>query len=140
MKTSSFTDLLSNNYSNINMNMDDFGDANVIQNQESVPKFKSVTPPSLPLENSQTSSYFPFTSSTFSPTEFLNSSLFLSSPNIFASPTIEAFAGHSFNNKEDEKNFSEFSFQTQTKTSSPSQAVSNFYLFDHLTLKTNIIF
>ncbi|KAL1352820.1 hypothetical protein HN51_016799 [Arachis hypogaea] len=122
MKTSSFTDLLSNNYSNINMNMDDFGDANVIQNQESVPKFKSVTPPSLPLENSQTSSYFPFTSSTFSPTEFLNSSLFLSSPNIFASPTIEAFAGHSFNNKEDEKNFSEFSFQTQTKTSSPSQA------------------
>ncbi|MED6125056.1 hypothetical protein PIB30_064839 [Stylosanthes scabra] len=102
------------------MNMDDFGDVNVNRNQDSVPKFKSVTPPSLPLSTSQTtSSYLPFTSSPFSPTEFLNSSLFLSSPNIFASPTIEAFAGHGFNNKEDKKNFSEFSFQTQTKTSSP---------------------
>ncbi|XP_047152129.1 probable WRKY transcription factor 33 isoform X1 [Vigna umbellata] len=96
-----------------------------------VPKFKSAQPPSLPLSPSppSPSSYLPF-SSAFSPSEFFNSSLFLPSPNIFASPTTEALAAQTFNwrngsgeeeqqrDKEDEKNYSDFSFQTQIQSSS----------------------
>ncbi|QCE12046.1 WRKY transcription factor 33 [Vigna unguiculata] len=95
-----------------------------------VPKFKSVQPPSLPLSPSPASpsSYLAF-SSAFSPSEFFNPSLFLPSPKIFASPTTEALAAQTFNcsgeeqqqqqrHKEDEKNFSDFSFQTQIQSSS----------------------
>ncbi|KHN29552.1 probable WRKY transcription factor 33 [Glycine soja] len=95
-----------------------------------VPKFKSVQPPSLLFSPSSISpsSYFNF-SSAFSPSEFLNSPLFFPSPNIFASPTTEALVGQSFNwrngsgeeqqrGKEDEKNSSDFSFQTQIQSSS----------------------
>lgn len=97
------------------------------------PKFKSAQPPSLsPISPS---SYLPF-SSTFSPTDFLISPFFLSSPNVFASPTTEDFASQSFNNwknslgegdKEDEKNISDFSFQTQTKSASDFQSSSNLF-------------
>ncbi|TKY65744.1 WRKY transcription factor 33 [Spatholobus suberectus] len=95
-----------------------------------VPKFKSAQPPSLPLSPSpiSPSSYLAF-SSAFSPSEFLNSPLFLTSPNIFASPTTEALVSQSFNwrnssgeeqqrDKEHEKNYSDFSFQTQIQSSS----------------------
>ncbi|KAL2958114.1 hypothetical protein AAZX31_18G190000 [Glycine max] len=92
-------------------------------------KFKSVQPPSLPLSPSpiSPSSYLNF-SSAFSPSELLNSPLFFPSPNIFASPTTEALVGQSFNwrngsgeeqqrGKEDEKNYSDFSFQSQIQSS-----------------------
>nr|QXR38077.1 WRKY33 [Caragana korshinskii] len=103
------------------------------------PKFKSVQPPSLPLSSSPISpSCYSAFSSGFSPTEFLISPLFLSSPNVFASPTIDAFAGQSFNwknssgedqqnDKEDEKNYSDFSFQTQTKPASDFQSSSGMF-------------
>ncbi|XP_054783891.1 probable WRKY transcription factor 33 isoform X2 [Prosopis cineraria] len=89
--TTSFTELLS---------MDDRWPSSEI------PKFKSTPPPSLPLSPSplSPSSYLPF-----SPTQFLSSPLFSSSPNVL--PSAETF-----NNKEDEeKPFSDFSFQTQSK-------------------------
>ncbi|XP_027352741.1 probable WRKY transcription factor 33 isoform X2 [Abrus precatorius] len=133
----SFTDLLSNNNNNnTNMTMDDHNNWGTSQfNHEvglelDVPKFKSVQPPSLPVSPSpiSPSSYLAF-SSGFSPSEFLNSPLFLPSPSILASPTTEAFAGQTFNwrnssgeeqqpDKEDEKNFTDFSFQTQIQSSS----------------------
>ncbi|XP_058737106.1 WRKY transcription factor WRKY24-like [Vicia villosa] len=103
-----------------------------------VPKFKSVQPPSLPLSQSPVSSSFhlPF-SSTFSPADFLISPFFLSSPNVFASPTTEAFANQSFNwnkeqdqqggDKKDEKSFSDFSFPTQTKHEPVFQSSSNMF-------------
>nr|AFK44815.1 unknown [Medicago truncatula] len=102
------------------------------------PKFKSVQPPSLPLSSSP-SFHLPF-SSTFSPTDFLISPFFLSSPNVFASPTTEAFANQSFNwnknslgeeeqqgDKKDEKNLSDFSFPTQTKPESVFQSSTNMF-------------
>ncbi|KAK7339989.1 hypothetical protein VNO77_20680 [Canavalia gladiata] len=139
MRTS-FTDLLSNNNnnSNSNMTMDDLNNKwgtsqlnhHQVGGELDVPKFKSVQPPSLPLSPSpiSPSSYLAFPSG-FSPREFLNSPLFLPSPNTFASPTTtEAFAGQTFNwmnssdeqkhDKEDEKNHSDFSFQTQIQSSS----------------------
>ncbi|XP_061362112.1 probable WRKY transcription factor 33 isoform X2 [Gastrolobium bilobum] len=147
MRTS-FTDLLSNhNNSNNNSNMtmdDDYWETSELKTDHQVgldvvPKFKSVQPPSLPLSPSpiSPSSYFAFTSA-LSPTEFLNSSLFLSSPNIFASPTTEAFAGQCLNwrnssgedqqhDKEYEKNYSDFSFQTQTKPASVLQSSTSMF-------------
>nr|QFI57410.1 WRKY15 [Glycyrrhiza glabra] len=145
MKTSSFTN--NNNNSSNMMTMDDDHHQNNWTTFEhnhqqvglDVPKFKSVQPPSLPLSPSpiSPSSYFTSFSSGFSPTEFFNSPLFLSSPNAFASPTSEAFAGQSFNwknssgedqqqgDKEDEKNYSDFSFQTQTKPTPVFQSSSS---------------
>jgi len=52
------------------------------------PKFKSVQPPSLPLSSSP-SFHLPF-SSTFSPTDFLISPFFLTSPNV-KFPTLFMF-------------------------------------------------
>lgn len=76
----------------------------------------------------------------------------------FASPTSEAFAGQSFNwknssgedqqqgDKEDEKNYSDFSFQTQTKptpvfqsSSSMSQVVSTILAFNFFGLENKYI-
>lgn len=91
MKTSSFTNNNNNNSSNM-MTMDDDHHQNNWTTFEhnhqqvglDVPKFKSVQPPSLPLSPSpiSPSSYFASFSSGFSPTEFFNSPLFLSSPNV----------------------------------------------------------
>ncbi|KAK7395031.1 hypothetical protein VNO78_15573 [Psophocarpus tetragonolobus] len=130
-----FTHLVSNNNNNSNMTMGDFnnwGASELNHNQVGldVPKFKSAQPPSLPLSPSPVSpsSYLAF-SSAFSPSEFLNSPLFFASPNIFASPTTEALVSQSFNwrnssgeeqqcDKEDEKNYSDFSFHSQIQSSS----------------------
>ncbi|RDY02486.1 putative WRKY transcription factor 33 [Mucuna pruriens] len=132
MRTS-FTHLLSNNSSNMTIgDHNNWGTSELShhQNELDVPKFKSAQPPSLPLSPSpiSPSSYLSF-SSAFSPSEFLSSPLFLPSPNIFASPTTEALVSQSFNwrngsgqeqqrDKEDEKNYSDFSFQTQIQSSS----------------------
>ncbi|KAJ7961147.1 WRKY transcription factor [Quillaja saponaria] len=124
----SFTDLLSNS----NINMDDknwgFSDYKTERFGLEIPKFKSVSPPPIPISPT------PFTPSSYlsmppglSPTDFLNSSLFLSSPNIFTSPTTGSFPGQGFNwmtsssenqqtdQKGNEKSHPDFSFQTQAK-------------------------
>ncbi|KAK4268498.1 hypothetical protein QN277_025149 [Acacia crassicarpa] len=112
--TSSFTELLS---------MDDRWLSSSSSPSE-IPKFKSTPPPSLPLSPSplSPSSYFAFSSSGFSPTQFLASPLFLQSPNVF--PSTETL-----NNKEEEqKPFFDFSFQTQqSKPSSFSEYSSTMF-------------
>ncbi|XP_010931316.3 WRKY transcription factor WRKY24 [Elaeis guineensis] len=88
------------------------------------PKFKSMTPPSLPISPApiSPSSYFAILPS-LSPTEFLDSSVLLSS-NILQSPTIGTSPAQMFDwrgpaasyqqgIKEENKGYSELSFQTQ---------------------------
>ncbi|XP_057442193.1 WRKY transcription factor WRKY24-like isoform X2 [Lotus japonicus] len=91
-----------------------------------VPKFKSTPPPSLPLSPPtifSPSSYFAIPPG-LSPAELLDSPVLLNSSNILPSPTTGAFAAQSFNwksssggnqqvVKEEDKSFSNFSFQTQ---------------------------
>ncbi|WJX82243.1 hypothetical protein P8452_65026 [Trifolium repens] len=128
-ETSELNNNNNNNNYNHNHSLVEFND---------VPKFKSVQPPSLPISQSP-SFHLPF-SSTFSPSDFLISPFFLSSPNVFASPTTEAFANQSFNwnknslgeeeqqgDKKDEKNYSDFSFPTQTKPESVLQSSSDMF-------------
>ncbi|XP_028767554.1 probable WRKY transcription factor 33 [Neltuma alba] len=105
--TTSFTELLS---------MDDRWTSSEI------PKFKSTPPPSLPLSPSplSPSSYLSFPSG-FSPTQFLSSPLFLSSPN--GLPSTETFD----NKEEQQKPFSDFSFQTQSKPLSFSEYSSSMF-------------
>ncbi|KAK3022272.1 hypothetical protein RJ639_045379 [Escallonia herrerae] len=91
-----------------------------------VPKFKSIPPPSLPLSPPAVSpsSYFAIPPG-LSPAELLDSPVLLSSSHILPSPTtgsfpFQAFNWKSFNNhqegiKQEEKNYSDFSFQTQTR-------------------------
>ncbi|KAJ7950062.1 WRKY transcription factor [Quillaja saponaria] len=136
----SFTDLLSNNSINMDDNNWGFSDLKTDRFGLDIPKFKSVPPPSLPLSPNpiSPSSYLSITPS-LSPTEFLNSSLFLSSPNIFASPTTGKFADQNFNwltnssenqqgdPKGEDKNYSDFSFQTQAKPASIFQSSSTMF-------------
>ncbi|CAI9770760.1 unnamed protein product [Fraxinus pennsylvanica] len=84
-----------------------------------VPKFKSFPPPSLPISPS---SYFAIPPG-LSPAELLDSPVLLSASNILPSPTTGTFPFQSFNWKsnstttqqqQDVKNYSEFSFRTQT--------------------------
>ncbi|KAI4356090.1 hypothetical protein L6164_000138 [Bauhinia variegata] len=131
MATTSFADLLSNN--NLTMDHNSWGSAvSEFKNDDRVgneiPKFASLplSPPPI-----SPSFYLGFSSGS-SPTDFLSSSTFLSSPNILASPTTEAFAGQSFDwinnsssenqerNQKEETNYSELSFQSQTKPESSS--------------------
>ncbi|XP_062014963.1 WRKY transcription factor WRKY24-like [Rosa rugosa] len=97
-----------------------------------VPKFKSLPPPQLPISPPSVvspSSYFAIPPG-MSPAELLDSPVLLSSSNILPSPTTGSFAAQAFNNwrtnsgsgtnnnrsvKEEHKNYSDFSFQTQTR-------------------------
>ncbi|CAN0927895.1 Probable WRKY transcription factor 33 [Linum grandiflorum] len=99
------------------------------------PKFKSFPPPSLPLSPPPTSpsSYFAFPPG-LSPSDLLDSPvLFSSATNLLPSPTTGAFAGQSFNWRndfsasaaseiqqkgKDETTHSDFSFQPQTRPNS----------------------
>ncbi|EEF35722.1 transcription factor, putative [Ricinus communis] len=141
---SSFTDLLSsgninskdNNMDNINVGWGLFDHGNGID----IPKFKSFPPPSLPLSPPPVSpsSYFAIPPAGLSPTDFLDSPVLFSTSNVVPSPTTGTFAGQTFNwrsnisndnqrgFKGDEKTYSDFSFQTQTRpllasSSSPSE-------------------
>ncbi|XP_050244065.1 probable WRKY transcription factor 33 [Quercus robur] len=126
----SFTDLLSNN-----KNMDQeselrwgLSDLKSDRNGNEIPKFKSLPPPSLPLSPPplSPSSYLAFPTG-LSPNEFLMSPLFGSNYNNLPSPTTGAFASQALNwmnnsgdnqqlgMKLEEKTFSDFSFQPQTK-------------------------
>ncbi|KAJ0983840.1 hypothetical protein J5N97_002196 [Dioscorea zingiberensis] len=83
-----------------------------------LPKFKSITPPSLPLSPPpiSPSSYFSIPSG-LSPAELLDSPVFLSS-NFFQSPTTGSYPSQAFNYqqgiKDEAKHYSDFSFQIQT--------------------------
>ncbi|KAK7294785.1 hypothetical protein RJT34_17681 [Clitoria ternatea] len=147
----SFSDLLSNNNNNTNtsdnnMNMDLHSNWEASEfNHHQVGLDVPISP----------SSYLAFASG-FSATEFFNSSMFLPSPNIFAPPTTEAFAGQSFNwrnnsgeekqhDKEDQKNHSDFSFQTQIHSSSSMYEVQeplkkqDMWKFNEPTKQTNFL-
>ncbi|KAI9118990.1 hypothetical protein K1719_009665 [Acacia pycnantha] len=97
-----------------------------------VPKFKSTPPPSLPLSppTISPSSYFSIPAR-LSPTELLDSPVLLNASNILPSPTTRAFSAQNYNwktssgqnlqnIKEEDKNFSSFSFQPQPRPSLPS--------------------
>eukprot|EP00257_Ricinus_communis_P027046 XP_025014460.1 probable WRKY transcription factor 33 [Ricinus communis] len=144
---SSFTDLLSsgninskdNNMDNINVGWGLFDHGNGID----IPKFKSFPPPSLPLSPPPVSpsSYFAIPPAGLSPTDFLDSPVLFSTSNVVPSPTTGTFAGQTFNwrsnisndnqrgFKGDEKTYSDFSFQTQTRpllaSSSSSSSLSS---------------
>ncbi|WOK96687.1 WRKY transcription factor WRKY24 [Canna indica] len=77
-----------------------------------VPKFKSVTPPSLPLSPPpiSPSSYFAIPAG-LSPTDFLDSPVLFTS-GIIPSPTTGSFPSQASKDYED-KSFNEFSFRTQ---------------------------
>lgn len=95
-----------------------------------VPKFKSIPPPSLPLSPPPVSpsSYFAIPAG-LSPAELLDSPVLLASSNLLASPTTGSFPFQSFNwkshlssnqeqsIKQENKNYSDFSFPTQTRPS-----------------------
>ncbi|CAN6693109.1 unnamed protein product [Malus baccata var. baccata] len=89
-----------------------------------VPKFKSLPPPSLPISppSISPSSYFAIPPG-LSPAELLDSPVLLNTSNILPSPTTGSFAAHGAFNwknnqqnvKEESKNYSDFSFQTQAR-------------------------
>ncbi|KAI4305373.1 hypothetical protein L6164_028743 [Bauhinia variegata] len=97
-----------------------------------VPKFKSISPPSLPLSPPaiSPSSYFAIPAG-LSPAELLDSPVLLNASNILPSPTTGAFAAQALNwknnseanqqrIKEEDKNFSSFSFQPHPRPPAPS--------------------
>ncbi|KAH0662424.1 double WRKY type transfactor [Solanum tuberosum] len=129
--TTSFTDLLaSDDYPTKGL-----GDRIAERTGSGVPKFKSLPPPSLPLSPPpfSPSSYFAIPPG-LSPTELLDSPVLLSSSNLLPSPTTGSFPSHAFNwkssshqdVKQEDKNYSDFSFQPQVGTAaSISQSQTN---------------
>ncbi|KAG4955030.1 hypothetical protein AAZX31_14G185300 [Glycine max] len=110
-----------------------------------VPKFKSTPPPSLPLSPPpiSPSSYFAIPPG-LSPAELLDSPVLLNSSNILPSPTTGAFVAQSFNwksssggnqqiVKEEDKSFSNFSFQTRSGPPASSTAT---YQSSNVTVQT----
>ncbi|KAG1339007.1 WRKY transcription factor WRKY24 [Cocos nucifera] len=92
-----------------------------------IPKFKSIPPPSLPISPPpiSPSSYFAIPAG-LSPAELLDSPVLLSSSNILPSPTTGTFPSQAFNwkinsanprqgIKEENRAYSDFSFQPHTK-------------------------
>ncbi|KAI8523494.1 hypothetical protein RHMOL_Rhmol13G0078200 [Rhododendron molle] len=110
------------------------------RNGSAIPKFKSITPPSLPLSPPPVSpsSYFAIPPG-LSPAELLDSPVLFSTSNILPSPTTGTFPSQAFNwkpnssnnnqqvgIKQEQKNYSDFSFPTQTRppTSSSTSFLS----------------
>ncbi|XP_059626415.1 WRKY transcription factor WRKY24-like [Cornus florida] len=99
-----------------------------------IPKFKSIPPPSLPISPPAVSpsSYFAIPLG-LSPAELLDSPVLLSSSSILPSPTTGAFPFQSFNWKSNsnnhhqslkqEENYSDFSFQPQTRPPTSSTTI-----------------
>ncbi|XWS60018.1 hypothetical protein CRYUN_Cryun08bG0172300 [Craigia yunnanensis] len=106
-----------------------------------IQKFKSLAPSSLPIFPTTVSPpYLATPPASFSPTDFLDSSVLFSTSSIFPSPTTGAFSGQTLNwrsnsndnqqgNKGEHNNFFDFSFQPQprhsTTSSSTFQSSSN---------------
>ncbi|KAK9159215.1 hypothetical protein Scep_005789 [Stephania cephalantha] len=131
MNSSSFSDLL-NNGEDENRGNRGGGLSERISDRiggSGVPKFKSIPPPSLPISPPalSPSSYFAIPPG-LSPAELLDSPVLLSASNILPSPTTGTFPAQTFNwrgnsggfqqsIKQEDKNYSEFSFQTHQKQS-----------------------
>ncbi|KAI5663157.1 hypothetical protein M9H77_22480 [Catharanthus roseus] len=122
----SFIDLLSsnnreefmnsnNNRSSSNSNSNSFGWGGFPRTDNQVPKFKSFPPSSLPISPSPVSpsSYLSFPPS-LSPSVLLDSPVLFGNSNALPSPTTGTFAGLG-TKEDDEKKYSEFSFQSQTR-------------------------
>ncbi|KAK9289654.1 hypothetical protein L1049_007812 [Liquidambar formosana] len=130
LTTSSFTDLLASNIEDLGSNDHSWGIQDRVlmdRTGSEMPKFKSLPPPSLPISPPpiSPSSYLTFPTG-LSLSELLDSPAFVSSSNILPSPTTGSFAGQAFNwkgyssdyqqsIKEEERNYSSFSFQPQTR-------------------------
>ncbi|XP_059430731.1 WRKY transcription factor WRKY24-like [Corylus avellana] len=134
--TTSFSDLLassyddeSNNNNNNTENKQFRGLSERIAERmgSGVPKFKSIPPPSLPISPPAVSpsSYFAIPAG-MSPAELLDSPVLLNSCNILPSPTTGTFPAQGFqwksnsdnnrqNVKQEDKNYSDFSFRTQNR-------------------------
>ncbi|KAJ4719120.1 WRKY transcription factor [Melia azedarach] len=141
MTTTSFTDLLASpspaefGGSNNNTTSRGLSDRIAERTGSGVPKFKSIQPPSLPISPPlfSPSSYFAIPPG-LSPAELLDSPVLLNTSNILPSPTTGSFPSHAFNwknnssgnqlnLKQEDKNQSDFSFQTQTRPNSTSSSV-----------------
>nr|UVI62161.1 WRKY transcription factor [Rehmannia glutinosa] len=122
----SFTDLLESN-NNKQEEEDEESKSNSFshgwinsQNIE-IPKYKSFSPASLPISPSPVSpsSYLSFPPG-LSPSILLDSPVLFSSANALPSPTTGNFAG--LPSKEEDRRFSDFSFQSQTRPSNSSSS------------------
>jgi WRKY transcription factor 33 len=144
--STSFSDLLASSYddesnNNVNTNTQNkqfrgLSDRIADRTGSGVPKFKSITPPSLPISPPAVSpsSYFAIPAG-MSPAELLDSPVLLNSCNILPSPTTGTFPSQGFewksnsgnnrlNVKQEDKNYSDFSFRTQNKP--PLSSSTNF--------------
>lgn len=132
MNTSSFTDLLKSGDNDNSSKFSDIGirslsDRIADRTGSGTPKFKSLPPPSIPISPPpfSPSSYFAIPPG-LSPTDLLDSPVLLSSSHVLPSPTTGAFSAHTFNwksnnnnnskNNEDMNKYSDFTFQTQART------------------------
>nr|QQV37203.1 WRKY transcription factor [Boehmeria nivea] len=144
--TFSFTDLLANNTTSTNMDNTNVGQTSwgfSDQNGNEIRNFKtlqpiSINPSSSFFANNNNNNNNNSSSVPFSPTDFLNSPIFLSASNALPSPTTGAFLGQTFdwtsnskdknsNNKnqeieDEDKFFADFSFQPQTGSSSATSS------------------
>ncbi|GFZ01705.1 WRKY DNA-binding protein 33 [Actinidia rufa] len=123
----SFSDLLAGDYPSAAPVSRGLSDRIAERSGSGVPKFKSITPPSLPISPPPISpfSYFAIPPG-LSPAELLDSPVLLSTSNVLPSPTTGSFPTHAFHwksnynhhhnqqsVKQEQKNFSDFSFHTQ---------------------------
>ncbi|XP_047979664.1 probable WRKY transcription factor 33 isoform X2 [Salvia hispanica] len=124
--STSFTDLLSPNKQQEEEEEDAMSrpksrfswgmNSDILSKNIEIPKYKSFPPSSLPLSPPPVSpsSYLSIPPS-LSPSILLDSPVLFSSSNVLPSPTTGSFAA-----KEEERNYSDFSFQSQTRNSNPS--------------------
>ncbi|PIN19692.1 hypothetical protein CDL12_07620 [Handroanthus impetiginosus] len=120
----SFTDLLATDQDKSALNWGlDSELANNHHKSIEIPKYKSFTPSSLPVSPPPVSpsSYLSFPPS-LSPSILLDSPVLFSSSNVLPSPTTGSFAGLA--SKEEERRYSDFSFQSETR---PSNSSSNIF-------------
>ncbi|KAF8396989.1 hypothetical protein HHK36_018627 [Tetracentron sinense] len=139
--TSSFTDLLAGDDDTGNQNQEritvrrGLSDRIADRTGAGVPKFKSISPPLLPISPpaASPSSYFAIPPG-LSPAELLDSPVLLSSSNILPSPTTGTFPSQAFNwrsnsssyqqgIKQEDRKYSDFSFQPQTRPSTTSASI-----------------
>ncbi|XP_042039647.1 probable WRKY transcription factor 33 isoform X2 [Salvia splendens] len=95
--------------------------SDILNKNIEIPKYKSFPPSSLPLSPPPVSpsSYLSIPPS-LSPSILLDSPVLFSSSNVLPSPTTGSFAA-----KEEERNYSDFSFQSHTRNSNPSTMFSS---------------
>ncbi|KAF5751320.1 WRKY DNA-binding protein 33 isoform 1 [Tripterygium wilfordii] len=155
MTTSSFSDLLASPPSGGNTTGSDkrrgLSDRIAERTGSVVPKFKSIPPPSLPLSPQAVSpsSYFAIPPG-LSPAELLDSPMLWSTSNILPSPTTGSFAAQALNwksnsgnnnqefVKQEDKNYSSFSFQTQTKPQTVQKSKQQPWSFQEQTKQNTV--